>query len=221
MAKYLFDHLSKIIEEEIKTIPVGEKIPSERTLVTKYGVSRNIIREVLKSFAERGIIEIIPGKGAMVVDLTAQKFTQNLEQIIEKKKTSIKDIVEVRESLEIQVFLKAMERATEEDYVVLGSLIDKMEEAKDNPELYNKYDIEFHLALADATKNKMYSFLIYNLYELTDKQLFLITKVNPEMMESAQVEHRGILEAIKEKDATRMLELAHVHFTDILSILSK
>jgi GntR family transcriptional repressor for pyruvate dehydrogenase complex len=221
VAEYLSDRLSKLLEEEIKAIPVGGNLPSERTLVARYGASRNIIREVLKGFAERGMIEIIPGKGARVVDFTKQKFTQNLEQIIEKNKTSIKDIVEVRESLEIQVFLKAMERATQEDYVVLGSLIDKMDGAKDNPELYNKYDIEFHLALADATKNKMYSFLIYNLYELTDKQLFLITQINPEMMESAQLEHKGILEAIMNHDAVRMFELAHVHFTDILSILSK
>lgn len=221
MSPYLSNRLSRVIEEEIKSIPVGENLPSERALGARYGASRNVIREVLKGFEERGMIEIIPGKGARVVDFSKQKFTQNLEQIIERNKTSIKDIVEVRESLEIQVFLKAMERATEQDYEILGDLIDKMESAKDDPELYNKYDIEFHLALADATKNSMFSFLIYNLYELTDKQLFLITKINPEIMESAQIEHKGILEAIKNRDAERILEIAHVHFTDILTILSK
>lgn len=197
---------------------VNEMLPSERTLVSKYGVSRNVLREVLKSFSERGMIEVIPGKGARVVDNTQKKFIRDLETMLHNNKTTLKDIVEVRESLETQIFLKDMDTATDEDYGQLWMIFEKMEGARHNPEAYNQFDVEFHIQLAKTTKNSMYYFLISSIYGITNRQLFLITEYNPKSIDSAQIEHKGLIEAIKNHDAAEIRRIAHIHFTDILSI---
>lgn len=221
MAEFLSERVFRKLEKEIKSLEIGDKLPSEREFVSKYGVSRNIIREVLKKFEEMGMIEIIPGSGARKVDKRNKKFAENLEKMLLNNGTTLKDLVEVRESLETQIFLLDMHRADENDFKKLWEIYDAMDRSMDNPMKYHEHDIEFHIALAEATKNRMYSFLIYNLYEITEKQLFLITEYSPEAIFSAQIEHKGLLEAIKNQDEDRVKNISHIHFTDILSIVAK
>ena len=65
---YLYTDIYKKLEERIKEMSVGEKLPSERTMVQEYGVSRNVLREALVLLGDRGLIEIRPGKGSYVTD---------------------------------------------------------------------------------------------------------------------------------------------------------
>src|ERR687888_26944 len=53
-----------------RTLAPGERLPSERKLVERYGVSRPIVREVLRRLQERGLIVVHPGRGSFVRELT-------------------------------------------------------------------------------------------------------------------------------------------------------
>lgn len=212
MSKSLFEIVSKEIEAEINSCTVGTKLPSERELAIKYGVSRNILREVMRSFSEKGIVQIISGKGTYVADLMSQKFTQNLETILLSNESTLQDIVEVRESLETAIFIKLMETATEADFEKFDEIYDKLEKSRSNISQYIYYDIEFHISLAKATKNSVYPLLVSSLYEISDKKLFLLTQLYPLRIDSAQEEHKGLLQAIKNKDEAALREIAHYHF---------
>lgn len=50
---YLYADIYKKLEEKIKNMEVGEKLPSERAMVQEYGVSRNVLREALVLLSER------------------------------------------------------------------------------------------------------------------------------------------------------------------------
>ena len=218
MGEFQSERILKNLEDEIKSLKVGDSLSSERVLSQRFGVSRNIIREVLKTLTERGMIEILPGKGAFVVDNTNKMFSQNLERILAQKNTSLKDIVEVREALETQIFLLDSERATEEDYSEFWRIYNLLEANRNNPEEYSRYDIMLHNAFAKATRNAIYTLFVDTLYDLTDRQIFLINKECPDYIESSQAEHKGLIEAIKNGDKEKIKAIAHVHFSDILSM---
>ncbi len=218
MGEFQSERILKNLEDEIRNMEVGESLSSERVLSQRFGVSRNIIREVLKTLAERGMIEILPGKGAFVVDNTNKMFSQNLERILARRNTTLKDIVEVREALETQIFLLDSERATEDDYREFWRIYDLLEANRNNPEEYSKYDIMLHNAFAKATRNAIYTLFVDTLYDITDRQIFLINKECPDYIESSQAEHKGLIEAIKNGDKEKIKAIAHVHFSDILSM---
>lgn len=218
MGEFQSERILKSLEDEIKSLKVGDSLSSERVLSQRFGVSRNIIREVLKTLAERGMIEILPGKGAFVVDNTNKMFSQNLERILAQRNTSLRDIVEVREALETQIFLLDSERATEEDYSEFWRIYNLLEANRNNPEEYSRYDIMLHNAFAKATRNAIYTLFVDTLYDLTDRQIFLINKECPDYIESSQIEHKGLIEAIKNGDKEKIKAIAHVHFSDILSM---
>ena len=218
MGEYQSERILKSLEEEIRGMKVGDTLSSERVLAQNFGVSRNIIREVLKTLSERGMIEILPGKGAFIVDNSNKKFSQNLERILARKNTSLKDIVEVREALETQILLLDIDRATEDDYKNFWDIYNKLEANRNNPEIYSKYDIMLHNAFAKATRNAIYTLFVDTLYDITDRQIFLINEAYPNYIESSQAEHKGLIEAVQNGDRDKIKEIAHVHFSDILSL---
>ena len=66
MQKPLYQRVILDLEKLIKKMKPNEKLPSERQLLVKYGVSRNTIRLALQNLEERGLIYRLHGKGTFV-----------------------------------------------------------------------------------------------------------------------------------------------------------
>ena len=92
---YLYTDIYKKLEERIKGMSVGEKLPSERTMVQEYGVSRNVLREALVLLGDRGLIEIRPGKGSYVTDKQKARFAKHFESILEEDRHSQMQVLEL------------------------------------------------------------------------------------------------------------------------------
>jgi Transcriptional regulators len=218
MTNLIYNDISVQLEEKIRGMEVGEKLPSERTMAEMFGVSRNMLRESLRLLSEKGIIEIRPGKGVYVADKKDKKLVEQLESLLFDQENSLIDIVEARETLELAVLLKAVEKADREDIQTLEEIFKHMEEARNNVKVFNEHDIEFHVRLAKSTKNSMFPLLISTLYNLTDRKLFRLTELYPSRVVSAQREHRSIISAIRNRDMELAREVARKHFNikDIL-----
>jgi len=133
----------------------GERLPSERDLSSRLGVSRNSVREAVQSLATTGVIEIKRGRGAFVQTgnpdaLLARAIEGNG---IERDKWL--ELNEVRRVFEVEAAGMAAERATEEELEAMrrrlreiGTSIRRGEDAVDP-------DLEFHLAIARATHNSL------------------------------------------------------------------
>src|ERR671921_226020 len=74
-------------------LPVGARLPSERQLAERLKVSRPVVREVLRSLEERGLIEVSPGRGAFVRGLRGADVVGPLDTIYRRKATP-RDLVE-------------------------------------------------------------------------------------------------------------------------------
>ena len=222
MAKLLSDDITEKLEQKIKTMKVGEKLPSERNLAEELGVSRNMLRETLRVLSNRGIIEILPGKGAYVSNKQEEKLAGYLENCLfsDENRNTLLDVVEVRRVIEIEICLKVVERATEEDILELEHIYQLMEESRTNVKLFNEYDMAFHLQLALASHNSIYGPLLTTLFNISNRRMFLITELYPVRVDSAQREHFAMIEAIKNRDRKYIKQIALKHFSiyDILKL---
>lgn len=200
--KYLHSEIVSYVEENIKnnTFKEGDKLPSERSLASKFHVSRNVVREGINILREKGLITVHPGRGAFITKPDPLMITSIMESILQNYDTTLEDILEVREDLELSIITKAVRSADLPDIQKLNSLYQLMEKHKTNPELFTKYDFEFHITLARATNNKLFAILLNSFVEMTDSVLFAITRITPETIEEAQQQHLLIIQAVERKD---------------------
>lgn len=218
MATLLSDEITEKIENKIKKMEIGEKLPSERKMAEEFGVSRNMLRESLRVLSDKGIIEILPGKGAYVANKQKDRLADHLEQIIFENTNSLMDLVEVRRVVEMEVCLKAVKVATADDILTLETIYRKMEETRGNVKSFNEADMEFHLQIAKASHNSIYPLLLSALYNISEKKIFGITELYPTRVDSAQREHRALIDAIRNHDRKMVKSVAIKHFNikDIL-----
>ncbi|MFH1243753.1 MAG: FadR/GntR family transcriptional regulator [Pseudomonadota bacterium] len=216
MSKLLYDDISAQIEKTIKGMSIGDKLLSERMLSVKYGVSRNVLREALRSLSEKGLLEIKPGRGIYVANLENEKVVSRLETMLLKHqssyRTSFIDIVEARTTLELAAFDLASERATEDDLTSIYRALSKMKQSQGDVEMFNRHDLQFHLRIAEATHNSVFPVLVNTLCEMTGKQMFMFIRLNPDKIGNVLLEHMEIVEAIKSKDKSRIAKAGLRHF---------
>jgi DNA-binding FadR family transcriptional regulator len=167
-AKVQRQRLSEIIVSEIENsilsgdLKVGERLPSEQTLASQFEVSRNVVRESLKILQERGLIEIMDGSGAFVSLPNSDVTTNALGRYIRLigAHQAIKDLYEVRRTLEGQNVRLAAVRAQAQDLDELRHFLKIMEANKDNRSMWTKADLDFHIAVAGASHNPFMSLLL-------------------------------------------------------------
>ena len=222
MAKLLSDEITEKLEIRIRNMRVGEKLPSERLLAEEIGVSRNMLRETLRVLSDKGMIEILPGKGAYVSNKQEERLVDYLESCLfaDENRDALLDVVEVRRVIEIEICLKVVERATEEDISELERIYELMEKNRRNVRVYNEYDAAFHLQLAAASHNSIYPPLLTSLFNISNRRMFLITELYPTRVDSSQREHLAMIEAIKNQDGKKIKQIALKHFSidDILRL---
>ena len=150
MATMLSIEIAEKLENKMKYMKVGEKLPSERNLAEELGVSRNMLRESLRVLSEKGVIEILPGKGAYVANRQEDRIADRLTDILFDSRSNLIDIVEVRKSIEMETCLKAVQVADETDIQQLEKLYDLMEKSRKDVVIFNEYDMSFHMQIAKA-----------------------------------------------------------------------
>src|SRR5919112_626300 len=131
----------------------GERLPPERELCERLGVSRTVVREALNLLEARGLISIEHGRGAVVSGGTTDAVRDALEVVLRVRPKVLWELLEMRAILEVGISGLAAERATEEDTDAMRVQLERMAALIDVPEGYVDADVEFHALLARAARN--------------------------------------------------------------------
>lgn len=198
----------------------GQKIPSERQLATRLGVSRSVIREALHELQGRGVINTHHGKGSFVTSMvpgaddSAEKLSP-LMHLFEGHARTIYDLLEVREQLEGQAAFLAAQRATGIDRHRITKAFHALEDT--NPLNNALSDHGFHLAIIEASHNPVLVHMLSNL-----KSMILVTvqasvnNLNPreEMRNKIVQQHKRLYSAIMsgKPAAAQRIAASHVRF---------
>jgi GntR family transcriptional regulator, transcriptional repressor for pyruvate dehydrogenase complex len=177
----------------------GQRLPSERELCELFGASRPSLREALRCLSIVGVLNARVGEGTSVA-VDGGKF---LRKIVEWRMISerhdIENLLEVRIALEGLSAANTALHGIPEDIEKAEALLASMKRAVGDPKQFANLDLDFHLALANASGNT----LLCDLISLIRNQLAkTLTKVLmlPNALPLSLKEHTAILEAIKRRD---------------------
>ncbi len=133
----------------------GEKLPSQRELAKMLNVGVSSLREGLQILQTMGFIEIRRGHGTYITENSTKVLSKNITLSVYLD-SNIRDLMETREVLEVGVAGLAAKRATQQDLKRMERCLTELDKIieKDDEEV-SRYDLEFHIALAESTKNAL------------------------------------------------------------------
>jgi len=204
MEIHLYAEIASELEKKIRNEELSEheKLPSERTLAINFGVSRSVIREALRVLDEKGMVEIIHGKGVFVKQPDKVDVIEKIEGLMETSNIKLDELLEARYMLETSVGKKLIKHITEQDMYKLKALYLKMDYALEDEALFTQLDTKFHFQLAEATKNQLLVLITMSLMELSNRTVYLET-TDVSVRKHAQKEHGEMIRAIEEHDIER------------------
>jgi len=196
----LYERIVEQIERHIVTgeLKVGDQLPAERELAEQFRVSRTAVREAVKALREKGLVEIQVGRGTFVTNSAAGVVRHSLGLLL-KGENGFAKLAEVREILEPEIAALAATRITEENITVMTDAVETMEAALDNSEVFVEADLDFHLALAEATQNPLIPALMDSIIELLREQRKQTGDVKGGLARG-QYYHKRILEAVIQRN---------------------
>lgn len=213
----LYEQIVQQIEQRILAgeLKVGDQLPSERELAEQFGVSRTAVREAIKTLREKGLVEILVGRGTFIANGTTDAVRNTLNLLMKFDSTNgYINLVEVREIIEPEIAAMAATRITDEYIAAMQEAMDKMEASIDDVEEFVEADLDFHLALAEATQNPIIPALLDPIIDLMREQRILITLVKG-VAEHGQYNHKIIIDAVKRRDPDAAREAMRHHLEQI------
>ncbi|MET1260607.1 FadR/GntR family transcriptional regulator [Flagellimonas sp. DF-77] len=197
---------------EYKNLEPGDKLPSERMLSERFGVSRSNIREAIQKLEFYGILKSRPQSGTFIANIGRVAMGGMLDDILRLEDPSFKCLVETRILLELKTVKLASLRRTEEDLEKMREALDAYRTKVVNGQDAVEEDLLFHLAIAKASKNStMNTFMLIITPEIiTNFEKYHVCDSNLSMQ--GIQEHQEIFDAIRDKDPKRAKEKMKKHF---------
>lgn len=202
-AKVLFEKILDHVRSGIW--PVGSAIPSERTLVSQFNVSRITVREALSMLRALGIINTSQGKRSIVSTLDSNIICKlfPLMMSLQGEKT-YEQIFEVRLAIESRTAYLAAVNRTENDIIQIKSILEKLRtDTQENFEQSIQTDLQFHIQIAKATQNPLFPALLDAISGFVTYVQVLSCRGNPVKRERAMHFHEAIANAIIDGDPER------------------
>ncbi len=197
-----------------RQLQAGDRLPSERDLAERLGVSRNAVREALSALIALRVIDSRPNSGIYLRQMAKESSFETLVMLAGLGEvptaTEIAETTEVRSHLEVLAVSLACERRTEADLQRLRSHVaatDQVLKAKGN---IATQDTQFHLAVADATHNAVLVRVLNAFYEFTAGRRAVWFENRKEAVASA-ADHRRLVDLIEARDVAAAQALVQSH----------
>jgi len=202
----------QLLSGELKA---GDRLLPERELATRLGVSRPVIREVLRGLAAIGVIEIRHGSGSVVRRPGFAGLGDLFTMMLVQQPEVVEDVMEARIAIERQAIRLACSRATPADLVALRQALQRIEETVDDPQIGGEADFAFHAALIAAAHAPTLASLHAAIALLLQRSHFQrrtritsLTGIDNYLIEH----HRELLAAVVARDADEADRLLMQHF---------
>ncbi len=150
---------TKKLEREILagTYKPGDRLPSERALSLRYGVSRSILREGIRHLVSMGLVRTEAQSGTYVTEYRKEASLDFLLYLLDNNEPLdpelFRAINELREILESGCASRAAARSNPERVRALRSALEALRAAEGDPEELAERDYEFHALFVEQTDN--------------------------------------------------------------------
>ncbi|MEW6263474.1 MAG: FadR/GntR family transcriptional regulator [Thermodesulfobacteriota bacterium] len=205
-------------------VSIGQKLPSERELALKLGVSRPVVHEGLLDLAVKGLVTIRPRQGAVVNDYRQEGSLALLNSLVGYHQGGLEpglllSLLEMRSLFEVETARLAARRRTPEHLAELKNIVRREEEAaRSGNTPMAELDFSLHHLVAMASGNLLYPLLLNSfkdVYINLAGQFFTDPAVTPMVLDF----HRSLVKAVEAGEprrAARIMERMLAHGRDRL-----
>lgn len=193
VARHLIDYLLS------GNLAAGDRLPSERQLAAALQVGRAAVREAIKSLSLLGLVEVRLGDGTYLSSSTSQLLPQVIQWGLLLGGHRIRDLMEVRNHLEIAAVGLAAERGDAASAQRLHGAIEDMRTAGHDLGGFVQADIAFHLAVAEASRNEVFVNLLDSIQALLREWARRALERDHEI-DIALAMHIPVAEAVENRD---------------------
>ena len=213
----LYEQIVEQIESQLLNgqLHYGDRLPTERELGDRFGVSRTVVREAVKALSEKGLVDSHPGRGTFVTDGTSRSVRHSLGFMMRiGSNAGSSDLSEVREILEPEIAALAASRASAANIAAMRQAVATMDDALADTDAFIEADLAFHLALAEATQNTLVPTLLDPVVDVLREHRKRIFDVRG-APERGQRYHKEILEAVMRNDCAAARQAMQAHLRQV------
>lgn len=218
------ERVSDRVEEEIMRLIAsgalvpGQRLPGERELAVRMGVSRVSVRAALQKLKAQGLLSAVQGGGTRVKS-SAIELDRPLTELLRTNRENLHDLAEIRAILEVWAARRAAERADHEDISRLEALVASMDDARRGQLYKADDDVRLHMAIARASHSAVYIHILTVIRDILTAMLEfhryeLFARPEDDLALNAQ--HRAIVEAIRSHNPEGAAQAMRRHLAWVL-----
>lgn len=213
----LYQKLARRLFEQLASgaFAIGDRLPAERELAIEYGASRPAVREAMIALEVQGFIEVRVGSGAYVCRLPGQGEEPGFA-------ITAFELTETRLLFEGEAAALAARQITDAELARLDALVQAMKTENLLPDVTEEADREFHLTIAQATRNAGIVRTIADLWHLrsTSPECALLhAKARDAKVRPVVEEHTAIVEALRARDPAAARTAMRSHLSAVMDHL--
>jgi len=185
----------------------GDRLPPERELAARLGVSRASVSQALVALEVLGTVSVRHGDGAV---LLAPVSRLHLMAALRAHQDRLPEVIEARDALEGRLAALAAERRTDADLAAIDAALDAMAKDIDAGGRGVEGDEQFHAAVTRAGHSALLASLMEEIAELI-RETRLEPLAQSGRPQASLASHREIAEAIRRQDAEAASKAMHAH----------
>jgi len=197
-------------------LKAGDKLPSERKLSEKLGVSRNYVRDALQKLEFYGILKTLPQSGTVVAGIGIAALEGLISDVLKIENSDFASLVETRVILETEAAKLAALRRTDEDIEAIKTALVAYEEVIKKGLPAVEQDLMFHLKIAEASKNSVLKSLMLIITPDIIKSFNKHDICKDDRVYTSLEEHNVILKHIINQDAEAAATSMRDHLEEVL-----
>ncbi len=184
----------------------GDRLPPERELSERLGVSRPSLRDAVADLAQRGLVMTRAGAGVYVADVLGSAFSPALTRLFASHEDALLDYISFRSDIEGLAAARAANEGSDTDLALVAAIFHKMEAAHDkrDPTDEAALDAEFHMAIVEASHNVVMLHMMRSMMDLLREGVFYNRAVMFRQRTTRDTlldQHRAINDAVQARDA--------------------
>ncbi|MEG0269123.1 MAG: GntR family transcriptional regulator [Clostridia bacterium] len=200
---------SYIIKNGLKP---GDMMPTEKAMCEMLGVSRNVLREAMKSMGLMGMICSVPGRGTEVLSFNLKFIFQNVMfATVGEDNIAIQEMLDIRKKIELGYMREAYMSMTCEDVKHIRSVFNAIMESWDQHVFSHADDRKFHMALFSHLENPTLASLLDAIWEVDEN--FMIEAKAKLVDPYIAMKHENIVTALEERNQDAFEAAMLTHFS--------
>ena len=187
----------------------GDKLPTEQALCELLGVSRNVLREAIKSMEIMGMVSAQPGRGTVLKEFSLDFVFQNvIFASVGDEDSTISEMLDIRKRLELGYMKQAYESLQPSDVPVIRQILERIKRQWEQHQFFHADDRAFHMSLFKRVNNRT---LISMMEAIWDVDANFKTEQKFKHLDETIVKHENIVRALeaRNQEAFEAAMLAH------------